>query len=828
MLEELRELQERHKMQKPIRGGSCNSIRRYLGETSGRHRCRTAQRYAQQQLELEQHSQQQQKKGKPRRNKVDDQLQEQQKNKQDTSEHKVRDERHKDQQTLQRQDNQQEQSLSCPKDEQRHLKKQMREHHSQVRKNKEQPSHRSENNKATSTREDGQQQQQSRYERDGNQDARKRRQNKKEKKDQASQTRMSGPPRPRRLLLARQLKKQPRTSQEHQEQEQLRVRFKHSDGVNPVDSSNSEPQKILSSSRGKSASGIVQSAMKQDLRSKPIKSREEDQHLKLPKGNSGQVSAEKRKKSYIDIDDLNIQGKQHERLQKQEPEGPRESHHQRTGRETNIRVNRHEVQLHRSIHGDEAQSQQHDTKQEQSDKHKYQQEQPSLNHSQLRRQSKSQQTDECGDMFAELSVDSQEQEQLNHKTKLTKQNLEIMKPQLSEFSLQAPVELTQESGVVKRLQDTECAVESRGGGRVGTLSRNDHPRGSLEHIHAVEAQSEGHLERSQERGIAVESEGGERRRRVSEREYNTESHVERRSRKSLDRRRLSASIEHLQTAATERALPETSSERGRRHQHTEHDSLERGHRQQLTDHVLNEQTIETVRREPLMESTHGGHFVERIRHDPLLERFRSEPSLHNIHELPTRYVHRARVVEYTRHEPMEHLRQDIRVSHEPLMTAGRTASPVHHRRTIYTQEGLRLSPESGRNTIRQRDHGYNSDTSELGYIRSYREHRYNGGFLDPIHTGAYSERTYTARSLEPNYRRLSLDNHQSRSVEPDYSRSFSERSYVRNSIDKYPERVLSESRWRSTDDWEDGERKRYREMITPINTLSPSLDHRAL
>ncbi|XP_045619025.2 involucrin-like [Procambarus clarkii] len=791
LLEELRELQLRHQSKTPIQGACSDSNRRSQGEASGRHKCKAAERHAQQQLKLEEQPEQQIRRV-SRRHKADEQsLEQQPRSKTHTPKHWEQPQHHDHERKTSQRQRAEQQPTPQQENQQKSSLKPVKKHLSQTGKTEKPPSHQQQNNEATSsTRQDGHQHP-SNHQRDNNQDKRERRRPRKEKKDQGSQTRMSGPPRPRRLLVAQQLKKQTRSSQE-----QPRTRFRLSDDL-ITDNSSSDTHTNSAASHGKQVSRTVQSGTDKDQGRNSTSSRERSRGLNTSHENSQQVPALTRRKSFIDLDDLNIENHQHKRLVNTENERPNQQLD--PGTKTKVQLIQHQVQVHHGALRDAPQSHQQENETQRS----HQQERHPSDHSHPAPHV-NQHHDHYADLPPEQFANPQEYEQSIPKTKVTRQEAEVLKLNNSESQTQS--DQNRKSAHDRQLQDSERTVASQGGGRHVAPSGRSRSGGP----HAHEAQSEGHSGKSLEREGTIKSQSGESLTRQSQREYTVESQSGMRSRSS-ERGHPSASTDRRQTRSSlERAHPGPSLEGGR----------------DLTDEK--EQRHQAVKY-PSVEHVNRERPAEHVHHDPLLQSFRSVPSsLHRMHhELPARYVHRARVVEYTRHEPpLDRLRQDMRAGHQPYIEVGRAGSAIHREHSIsYTERGHRLYPVRDRYTSGARDHGYTSDTSDPGRIRLYGERRYDGGYVDASHAGSYSE--YTSRSLEPSYPRLYSDRALYRSEEPDHARLYSERSHAGKYLEPYPDRILSE-RWRHTSEWEDREKGHYKEMITPLNAPTQPLDHRAL
>ncbi|KAG7177243.1 hypothetical protein Hamer_G000512 [Homarus americanus] len=816
-----RELKERHGKSKTSRGisSSTPSIQR-LGETSGRHKCQTSQQNAQEREQSNQREKKQTKR-KLRIQKDRDVLSDQQQkpNEQQTTVQQISQKTQNQQQTSQHQRGERQQQY-------RHLQTNKQKLQSQ-KQNDEQPLQKQVNvAHLTVTRGD-------REESSGEVEYRylsvqpvvnepqspnsqvsgdltpHRRQQQKEKKDQGSQTRVSGPSRPRRLLPTQHLRNRgARVGQGEEQQSRKQVNEQLMSIENPNQDESSSPQQIYQVTvHEKNVSVSVQSEaqeqpqQQQELRRTSASSQKRNEDLQPLPERTRQASADKNRTPNVDKEE---QGRQHEPLLQKERKRSSENLQQDVRHEKIIQVYRHQVVLHS---GDVSQSRQ----------------QP--------HQANDPQESNQQNLQQEQSQDRPEGEERSmRETKLTKQQREILDPKRSE----SRAEDTHGQEVFKQVKEDKRTVESRGGGRFAKLLGRIRNGRSSENVLTIASQSESRPGRSSEqsqvaesqarrrsggsleRVRTVESQGGGRLGRLLGRGRAVESQDERLSRRSIERRRSSSSVDSGPTRTSlEYRHAGTSFDGARQRQSVDLGSPERVHRPHLVEPAPTDVPAERERYDALSQQVHRDlpkervHLersrerisrrpsIEQIRHDPLRENFRSEPPIQPPRpELLTGYAHREHLVEYTRHDPStERVRREIRVTQEPLLEGSRTSSPAYRGRTLSYVEGRR------RNSVVQVDRGYTSDASEPGYVRSY-ERRHNGGLAESSQTGAS-----TARSLEPTYMRSYR-----RYVEPDYSRTYSEHGYGGRSVDQdytraYPERIvnLNESRWRSTDEWENGE-----------------------
>ncbi|KAK3871938.1 hypothetical protein Pcinc_022950 [Petrolisthes cinctipes] len=133
------------------------------------------------------------------------------------------------------------------------------------------------------------------------------------------------------------------------------------------------------------------------------------------------------------------------------------------------------------------------------------------------------------------------------------------------------------------------------------------------------------------------------------------------------------------------------------------------------------------------------------------------------------------------------------------------------------------------------DRGYGTETLEPRYARVLSGRRYTVGPADSNYVGSYAERSHHSRPVENDYARSYFDrSYSGRPYDNEYSRVYVPGRIVENGV--YPERILTARRLKSDEDWERGrigDSRRYREAIigpqsTSLVASSPTVDHRAL
>lgn len=321
-----------------------------------------------------------------------------------------------------------------------------------------------------------------------------------------------------------------------------------------------------------------------------------------------------------------------------------------------------------------------------------------------------------------------------------------------------------------------------------------------------------------EQGRIVEAQGARR----------PESYAGRRQDGGHDRSRMSAiSLDHglLQAPLEARLVTERGSPDRMRH----HTSLDRIQRDPAIEHSRHEHPIEVLHGEAPVRAT------ERIHRGSIVERPPRDSSTERLHINSLRHES---LVEYPRLDgPVDRVRPDVTGRGAGLMerNGDRLLPKV-------TQDRAYLPPA-------RLDRGYSYDPQDDRRGRQYQERRYTVGTIEPSYLGGYSERHIYGRLSEPENSRLyssrvaysrALDSEaiRSRSIDHELARaySYSESDYPGRVIDHeqakiYAERLVADGRPRGIEDYEVRDRGgRYRDAVIAQHSIAsaPLADHRSL
>lgn len=317
-----------------------------------------------------------------------------------------------------------------------------------------------------------------------------------------------------------------------------------------------------------------------------------------------------------------------------------------------------------------------------------------------------------------------------------------------------------------------------------------------------------------EQGRIVEAQGARR----------PESYAGRRQDGGHDRGRMSAiSLDHglLQAPLEARLVTERGSP-DRMHHHT---SLERVQRDPAIEHSRHEHPTEVLHGEAPVRAT------DRINRGSIVERPLRDSSTERLHINSLRHDS---LVEYPRLDgPIDRVRPDVTGRGGGLMerSGDRILPKVTHDRAYLP---ARL------------DRGYSYDAQDERRGRQYQERRYTVGTIEPNYLGGYNERHVYGRLSEPENTRIyssriaysrALDSEpiRSRSIDHELARaySYSESDYPGRPIDHeqakiYAERLVADGRVRGPEDFERG--GRYRDAVITQHAIAsaPLVDHRSL
>ncbi|KAG0728520.1 hypothetical protein GWK47_032310 [Chionoecetes opilio] len=253
-------------------------------------------------------------------------------------------------------------------------------------------------------------------------------------------------------------------------------------------------------------------------------------------------------------------------------------------------------------------------------------------------------------------------------------------------------------------------------------------------------------------------------------------------------------------------------------------------RDSLIEYGSHEHPVEILHGEAPIRAT------ERIHRGGIVERVHRDSSTERLHRNSLERGRRESLVEYQRLDgPMDRVRPDV---------PGRGAVVLGER------NGDRMLPRvtHERPYFQGRlDRGYSYDGQD-GRGRQYQERRYTVGTVEPSYLGAYTERQIVGRLSEPDSSRMysgripysrALDSEPARSRSIDYesARPYSEGDFPARVMDHesakvYAERLVAGGRVRGTEDHDMRERAGpYRDaVITQHSTIAsaPLVDHRSL
>ncbi|XP_071551613.1 uncharacterized protein [Panulirus ornatus] len=824
-----REVPGRHVRRRITRSRSNSVDIRHQGEATRRHKCHESQKNSRQE---QQEQDKQQLKHKTRTQQVSQQIPAQQKvNRQQQPRQRAHHE-DKDHQNLQQKDDEGQQSHLQPSQQQSPPQQHDEQHPSQlqvkeyqqpeIQVTKEEPSR----DQSSQLEENKQQQPPPHHQVNEAKPPQQRQQPRTEKKDQGSQTRLSGPPRPRRLLLTHHIRKRTRSPPDRQEQlSQIQPRT-HSSRAGPTqrhhldqrsDSEQQEEQLVV---RETHPSGTFRSE-KQDQRQQTatiLIETQQEQELKLTSSSQDhrtrphhslqspqQVSEDERQRLYTDLDDLE-EGRQQKRVPRM---GRRHSNqieildncgeeirHQETRKMEIVQISRHQIQVHHSqFDGDPQPQQENEPQRLDQQRHQSLEREENPVHQQTPQEDQSQPSEEKAILpKEEPQVAPQvapQEEEIPNQAETMERKQEVATGQ------------TRWRGLFKQLRESKFAGNSKGLGKgrqkksltQSTEGSSDESQGrtqtgtSSTQEHADESQGLRYLGKSVEQSATVESQGGGRPGKFSQHG--------RRQRTSLDRWRAAAALNRRRNKATpEQETPEATAEGRRSKQSMDRSSNERERQQQPLERVHHEALVERAHYEPPMERgrlvppvelvqrepsiervEHLRHeqSTTRFHHDIPMDRFRRDPSLERFQrESSIIRVRRAPLVEYSRHEtsterlpPPPSTVTMERVRHEPMIEHSRTESPTHQGRMVYMERGRnRLSPERGQ----MRTYYTRSHSTEPS------ERRYTAETLEPGYIRSYQERRYIGGSADQTGA-VSESGYTTRPLEPSYMRTYSDNSY---------------------------------------------------
>ena len=249
--------------------------------------------------------------------------------------------------------------------------------------------------------------------------------------------------------------------------------------------------------------------------------------------------------------------------------------------------------------------------------------------------------------------------------------------------------------------------------------------------------------------------------------------------------------------------------------------------------------IEFGRHEHPVEVLHGEapiRATERIHRGSIVER--------GIRDSSTERQHHSALVERGRRESLlEYPRLDGPIDRVRPDVSGRGA-------TLGERNGDRMLPRvtQDRAYLQGRlDRGYSYEAQEERRGKQYQERRYTVGTVEPSYLGAYTERQIIGRLSEPDSSRiysgrfpysrtLDSDPVRSRSIDYELSRPYSEIDYPGRIVDHeaakiYAERLVAGGRMRSTEDYDLRERGgRFKDAVITQHSVAstPLVDHRSL
>ncbi|XP_045102282.1 uncharacterized protein LOC123498868 [Portunus trituberculatus] len=253
-------------------------------------------------------------------------------------------------------------------------------------------------------------------------------------------------------------------------------------------------------------------------------------------------------------------------------------------------------------------------------------------------------------------------------------------------------------------------------------------------------------------------------------------------------------------------------------------------RDSLIDYGRNEHPVEILHGEaPIRatESIHRGSIVERVARDSSTERMHQNALVER--------GRRESLVEYPRIEgSIDRVRPDV---------LGRGAA-------LSERNGDRILPRvtQDRGYIPSRiDRGYSYEPQDERRGRQYQERRYTVGTVEPSYLAGFTERQIIGRLSEPDSSRiysgripysraLDSDPVRSRSIDYEFSKPYSESDYPGRFVDHepakiYAERLVAAGRLRNTEDYDLRERGgRYRDAVITQHSVAsaPLVDHRSL
>lgn len=320
-----------------------------------------------------------------------------------------------------------------------------------------------------------------------------------------------------------------------------------------------------------------------------------------------------------------------------------------------------------------------------------------------------------------------------------------------------------------------------------------------------------------EQGRIVEAQGARR----------PESYAGRRQDGGHDRARMSAiSLDHglLQAPMETRLVTERGSPERMRH----HTSLDRIQRDPAIEHSRHEHPIEVLHGEAPVRATeriHRGSIVERPLRDSSTERLHINSFRHDS------------LVEYPRIDgPIDRVRPDVTGRGAGLMerNGDRILPKVTQDRAYLParlDRGYSYDAQDDRRGRQYQERRYTVGTIEPSYLGGYSERHIYGRLSEPENSRIYSGRIAYSRALDSEPIR-------SRSIDHELARaySYSESDYPGRVIDHeqakmYAERLVADGRLRGIEDYEVRDRGgRYRDAVIAQHSIAsaPLADHRSL
>lgn len=607
-----------------------------------------------------------------------------------------------------------------------------------------------------------------------------------EKKEQGSQTRLSGPPRPRRLLLLRPGKnkvKQEETQQKEVRDQQTsgcgsfqnkinsKEKWKRLLRMNKKDSKDNQQRERTSSSSKSQGHSRSHS-----LKSSPIAPRRLSTDATVERGNgqrrlSQPTGGWQNQENQENINAVDI--------------------HQTGGSERIIKVSRHQTPIDGCDYGQQqplqgSTSHEMDGEQYYRSNNRHQLAEEQVQQSQL--ETVTVVTSEGG--YSETVLGHGGSRRLSEERGMTESD--IHQARITELQMQDDVETAGWTGVNPE-------------GRRASLVRNPNTEEQIS-VRPLEIVDQSRI---------VEAQGSRR----------PESFAGRRQEVSHDRGRMSAiSLDHgiLQAPVDARLVTERVSPERMRH----HTSMDRIQRDPAMENNRHEHPAEVLHGEAPIRATeriHRGSVVERPLRDSSTERLHMNSLRHDS------------LMEYPRVEgPVDRVRPDV---------AGRGAG-------LMERSGDRILPKvtNERTYLPGRlDRGYFYEDERRG--RQYQERRYTVGTIEPSYLGGYTERHMYGRLSEPENTRIysgrisysrALDSEpvRSRSIDHELARtySYSDTDYPSRVIDHeqakmYAERLVAGGRLRGIEEYDVRDRGgRYRDAVVAQHSIAsaPLVDHRSL